>query len=176
MAKFYVQSGSFRGIVDSYDEESAAVWAIHRVMGYRGADSRDIDRSGVDRSGVDRSGVDRSGVDRSALGQSASKLLSSEQTRSASRPSDANTPETATPFDPLIDSVDDGNSQIENELREQADVGLFRLGDSIGMSERGFHRKDRTKIPTKEAFLKWIQLMHAINALQDHMDQAFSDW
>ena len=166
MAKFYVQSGSFRGIVDSYDEESAAVWAIHRVMDYRSADRSNMDRSNTDRSNTDRRGV----------GQSASKLLSSEQTQSASQSSDANTPDTAAPFDPLIDPVADGNSQIENELCEQADLGLFRLGDSIGISERGFHRKDRTKIPTKEAFLKWIQLMHAINALQDHMDQAFSDW
>ena len=127
MAKFYVQSGSFRGIVDSYDEESAAVWAIHRVMDH-----------------------------------SSTKPLSSK--------------DTTTSFDPLIDPVFDGTSDVENELREQADVGLFRLGDSIGISERGFNRKDRTKIPTKEAFLKWIQLMHAINSLQDQMDQAFSDW
>ncbi|MFO0013030.1 MAG: hypothetical protein ACK553_09820 [Planctomycetota bacterium] len=32
MAKFYVDSGSFRGIVDAADAEMAAVWAIHRVM------------------------------------------------------------------------------------------------------------------------------------------------
>lgn len=146
MAKFYVQSGSFRGIVDSYDEESAAVWAIHRVMDYRGMD------------------------------QSPIKPRSSKQTQPSLPPSDSKTPDSTAPFDPLIDPVFDGTSDVENELREQADVGLFRLGDSIGISERGFNRKDRTKIPTKEAFLKWIQLMHAINALQDQMDQAFSDW
>ncbi len=32
MAKFYVESGSFRGIVDTADAETAAVWVIHRVM------------------------------------------------------------------------------------------------------------------------------------------------
>ncbi|MFY8201330.1 MAG: hypothetical protein ACOVLE_11705 [Pirellula staleyi] len=32
MAKFYVQSGSIRGIVDCYDSECAAVWAVNRVM------------------------------------------------------------------------------------------------------------------------------------------------
>ncbi|MBU6238533.1 MAG: hypothetical protein KGQ51_11940 [Planctomycetes bacterium] len=32
MAKFYVESGSFRGVVDSGNAETAAVWAIHRVM------------------------------------------------------------------------------------------------------------------------------------------------
>ena len=32
MAKYYVQSGSFKGIVDCYDEECASVWAIQRVM------------------------------------------------------------------------------------------------------------------------------------------------
>ncbi|MCU0706937.1 MAG: hypothetical protein MUF23_01455 [Pirellula sp.] len=32
MPKFYVESGSFRGIVDSFDAETAAVWAVHRVM------------------------------------------------------------------------------------------------------------------------------------------------
>jgi hypothetical protein len=32
MSKFYVQSGSIRGIVDCYDSECAAVWAVNRVM------------------------------------------------------------------------------------------------------------------------------------------------
>ncbi|HUP81999.1 MAG TPA: hypothetical protein VM260_25835 [Pirellula sp.] len=32
MAKFYVQSGSVRGIVDCYDSECAAVWIVNRVM------------------------------------------------------------------------------------------------------------------------------------------------
>jgi hypothetical protein len=32
MAKFYVQSGSIRGVVDCYDSECAAVWIVNRVM------------------------------------------------------------------------------------------------------------------------------------------------
>ena len=32
MAKFYVQSGSIRSIVDCYDSECAAVWVVNRVM------------------------------------------------------------------------------------------------------------------------------------------------
>ncbi len=32
MAKYYVQSGSIRGVVDCYDDQCAAVWAVHRVM------------------------------------------------------------------------------------------------------------------------------------------------
>ena len=32
MAKFYVQSGSVRGIVDCYDSECAAIWIVNRVM------------------------------------------------------------------------------------------------------------------------------------------------
>ena len=32
MSKFYVQSGSIRGIVDCYDSECAAVWIVNRVM------------------------------------------------------------------------------------------------------------------------------------------------
>lgn len=32
MAKFYVQSGSLRGIVDCYDSECASVWAVNRIM------------------------------------------------------------------------------------------------------------------------------------------------
>ena len=32
MAKFYIQSGSIRGIVDCYDSECAAVWIVNRVM------------------------------------------------------------------------------------------------------------------------------------------------
>lgn len=32
MAKFYVQSGTLRIIVDSVDTQRAALWAVHRVM------------------------------------------------------------------------------------------------------------------------------------------------
>ncbi len=32
MAKFYVQSGTLRAIVDSEDAERAALWAIHTAM------------------------------------------------------------------------------------------------------------------------------------------------
>lgn len=32
MAKFYVQSGTLKAIVDSQDSERAALWAVHRVM------------------------------------------------------------------------------------------------------------------------------------------------
>ena len=32
MAKYYVQSGAMRGIVDCYDSECAAVWVVNRVM------------------------------------------------------------------------------------------------------------------------------------------------
>lgn len=33
MAKFYVQSGSLRGVVDCFDEQCAAVWVIQRAVG-----------------------------------------------------------------------------------------------------------------------------------------------
>lgn len=118
MAKFYVQSGSFRGIVDSYDAECAAVWAVHNVM-------------------------------------------SSEPSRS---PSARNGQPHLFDDEPIAAPA------------ESADIGLFRLGDEIGISERGFRRKDRVRIPTKHAFLRWIQLMHSIDALQDRMDEACSDW
>ena len=32
MAKFYVQSGTLRAIIDSQDAERAALWAIHTAM------------------------------------------------------------------------------------------------------------------------------------------------
>ncbi|MFN7291783.1 MAG: hypothetical protein ACK5YR_25380 [Pirellula sp.] len=32
MAKFYVQSGILRGIVDCYDEQCAAVWVVQRTV------------------------------------------------------------------------------------------------------------------------------------------------
>ena len=32
MAKYYVQSGLIRGVVDCYDSECAAVWIVNRVM------------------------------------------------------------------------------------------------------------------------------------------------
>ncbi len=32
MAKFYIQSGTLRNVIDSEDCEKAALWAVHRVM------------------------------------------------------------------------------------------------------------------------------------------------
>lgn len=32
MAKFYVESGTFQGIIDTMDSEMAAVWVVHRMM------------------------------------------------------------------------------------------------------------------------------------------------
>ncbi len=32
MAKFYVQSGTLRAVVDSVDFDRAALWAVHRTM------------------------------------------------------------------------------------------------------------------------------------------------
>jgi hypothetical protein len=103
MAKFYVQSGSFRGIVDSYDAECAAVWAIHRVMACDSPSPRSRD----------------------------------------------------TQLNP-----------------ESSEIGLFRLGDEIGISERGFGRRDRDRVATSHAFLKWVQLMHSIDALKERLDDA----
>ena len=123
MAKFYVQSGSFRGIVDSYDAECAAVWAVHSVMASESS--------------------------RSPIAQNGQPDL----------------------FDDAPIAANAGSANAE-----AADIGLFRLGDEIGISERGFRRKDRVRIPTKHAFLRWIQLMHSIDALQDKMDEACSDW
>jgi hypothetical protein len=42
MAKYYVQSGTIRGVVDCYDAECAAVWAVNLVM-LRSAESIDTD-------------------------------------------------------------------------------------------------------------------------------------
>lgn len=105
MAKFYVQSGSFQGVVDSYDAECAAVWAIHRVM--------DCEPTTARRRDLDAS------LDRTEL---------------------------------------------------SADVGLFRLGDEIGISERGFGRRDRQRFATKDAFLKWLQLVHTVETLRERLD------
>lgn len=82
MAKFYVESGSFRGIVDSPDAETAAVWVIHRVMKPR------------------------------------------------------------------------------QPQRDHFDEGLFRLQDDIEISERGFGRRDASRIATRDAFSRWAQLVH----------------
>ncbi len=32
MAKFYVQSGSFRGVIEAESSSKAAIWAVHQVM------------------------------------------------------------------------------------------------------------------------------------------------
>ena len=115
MAKYYVQSGSFRGMVDSYDEEAAAVWAIHRVM----------------------------------------RIENSTALKTSNR------------------SNEKTNTEERAETKEAADIGLFRLGDFIGVSERGFGRRDRVRIPTSQAVGRWIQLLHAIDSLCDRMDHAW---
>jgi hypothetical protein len=107
MAKFYVQSGSFQGVVDSYDAECAAVWAIHRVM---------------------------------ACEPTTTRRREADSSLAANEPS--------------------------------AEIGLFRLGDEIGISERGFGRRDAQRIPTKDAFLKWVQLVHTVEVLRERLDDA----
>lgn len=101
MPKFYVESGAFRGIVDSCDAETASVWAIHRVMN-----------------------------------PPRVELEKAEETE---------------PF--------------------TAEIGLFRLEDSIRISERGFGRKDAIQVPTHHAVLRWAQLIHAIDRLTDLLDK-----
>ncbi len=113
MAKYYVQSGSFRGIVDSYDEEAAAVWAVHHVMRLESPTSMN----------------------------SAKKNL----------------------------------GQGESDRNVEADIGLFRLGDAIGVSERGFRRRDRMRIPTAHAVARWIQLIHSVDSLSESLDRAWDD-
>jgi len=70
MAKFYIQSGSIRGIVDCYDSECAAVWIVNRVMEqiapideealYNGEDNDDVGMFALDDSiRISEQGFDR---------------------------------------------------------------------------------------------------------------------
>jgi hypothetical protein len=70
MAKFYIQSGSIRGIVDCYDSECAAVWIVNRVMEqispideealYDGDDNGDVGMFALDDSiRISEQGFDR---------------------------------------------------------------------------------------------------------------------
>jgi len=86
MPKYYVQSGSFRGVVVRRNAKEAARWAVEFVM---------------------------------------KEPKKAEQHNPAS------------------------------------DIGLFRLGNSIGVSERGFSRKDRQRVPTSQAVLEWMIATHA---------------
>ncbi|MFM8573812.1 MAG: hypothetical protein ACKOAU_19610 [Pirellula sp.] len=81
MPKFYVQSGSFRGVVVRENAQCAARWAVEFVM-------------------------------------NQSKSMDDEE--------------------------------------PQAEVGLFRLSNTIGISQRGFDRKDRVRIATSNAVLDWM--------------------
>lgn len=86
MPKYYVQSGSFRGIVARENAQAAARWAVEFVMKQAGiCDPEELER----------------------------------------------------------------------------DVGLFRLGKTIGVSQRGFSRKDRVRIPTSQAVLEWMIAEHS---------------
>ncbi|MFM8187442.1 MAG: hypothetical protein ACKN85_03085 [Pirellula sp.] len=81
MPKYYVQSGSFRGIVARQNAQAAARWAVESVM----KQAKAID----------------------------------------------------------LDSND-------------AQIGLFRLGKYIGVSQRGFDRKQRQKFATSDAVRDWM--------------------
>lgn len=81
MPKYYVQSGSFRGIVVRQNAQAAASWAVESVM----KQAKAID----------------------------------------------------------LDSND-------------AQIGLFRLGKTIGVSQRGFDRKQRQKVATCDAVRDWM--------------------
>lgn len=91
MPKYYVQSGSFRGIVVRENQQAAARWAVEFVMNQ--SDSHRSDSSCIEDS--------------------------------------------------------------------QTEIGLFRLGKTIGVSQRGFSRKDRTRIATSAAVLDWMIDQHA---------------
>lgn len=102
MPKFYVQSGSFRGIVERENADLAALWAVETVM-------------------------------RSPKPNSRERMLSDQR-----------------------------SSQTSDELRSDSEsyaesrIGLFRLADAIGVSECGFNRKSRQRIPTSDAMLLWM--------------------
>jgi hypothetical protein len=81
MPKYYVQSGSFRGVVIRRNAKEAARWAVKFVM---------------------------------------------------------------------------NEPQVFGHPEPAIDVGLFRLGNFIGVSERGFSRKDRERVPTSQAVLEWM--------------------
>lgn len=81
MPKYYVQSGSFRGIVARQNAQAAARWAVESVM----KQAKAID----------------------------------------------------------LDSND-------------AQIGLFRLGKYIGVSQRGFDLKQRQKVATSDAVRDWM--------------------
>jgi len=75
MAKFYVQSGAIRGIVDCYDSECAAVWVVNRVMHqisstsdeamYEGEENEDVGMFALDDSiRISEQGFDRNDCER----------------------------------------------------------------------------------------------------------------
>lgn len=100
MPKFYVQSGSFRGIVERENADLAARWAVETVM------------------------------------RSPSRCIPASCSCNRSLTADNLPTNTA--------------SMDENR------VGLFRLANAIGVSERGFDRKNRRRIPTSDAVLLWM--------------------
>lgn len=56
----------------------------------------------------------------------------------------------------------DANSSDSSGTEDShTDIGLFRLGKTIGVGQRGFSRKDRTGIATSAAVLDWMIDQHA---------------
>jgi hypothetical protein len=56
----------------------------------------------------------------------------------------------------LHPQVENSQSQVQRGESAQLAEGLFRLADAIGVSQRGFDRKDRKKIRTSQAVLLWM--------------------
>ena len=56
----------------------------------------------------------------------------------------------------VMKQTDANRSTTSSSEDSQKEIGLFRLGKTIGVSQRGFSRKDRTRIATSAAVLDWM--------------------
>ena len=56
----------------------------------------------------------------------------------------------------VMKKADAHRSTTSSSEDSQKEIGLFRLGKTIGVSQRGFSRKDRTRIATSAVVLDWM--------------------
>jgi hypothetical protein len=67
----------------------------------------------------------------------------------------------------IVPLYDDPTLSPGQKSAVAAAEGLLVLGDSIDLSQQGFDRPDRMRLPTADTVIQWHQLMVALSKLEE---------
>lgn len=179
MAKFYVQSGTVRSIIDSEDAERAALWVVHRAMD----STLPLDETSVLDEELEET---VSGEFQESVYQHASQVEFSQPLNRCQSPvitrwgsqSDSSG-ETVLDWDRTNPQNDDQDSYLSSShcgglatarrlaLGSKKKKTTYTLAETIQVSELGFDRDDARVFDTLESFRHWYELFQAVQILAD---------